>query len=335
MTTSPKYDFPWELISASFTGELSKDEEIQLQQWMAENPENKEKYEQLREIWTSGVEDYALYQKANETSAWNTLVTKLQPEGTKSIHLHTAQQLIYRIAAIAAIFIILFGVGYWYVSSKQSNSITYETASGEQKNVLLPDSTSIALSPATKIEVTKGFNSKNRTVYMASGNASFDVKHRDNLPFVVDLGNVKIKDIGTVFNISKDKNHITIKVISGTVAFSKESTQETKELGAGMSLTYNMQTDHIEEVKDESPAVKTDDVVLNFNDTPLKDVAALIEKKYGKTINLVGDSIAFKRFTAQLEGVKFETVLDVICRSLNLEYSFNNDMVTIHEKNIK
>ena len=44
MDTSPKYDFPWELITESLTGNLTVEGEIQLQQWFSSNPENKEKY---------------------------------------------------------------------------------------------------------------------------------------------------------------------------------------------------------------------------------------------------------------------------------------------------
>ena len=334
MNPSSTYDFPWELISSSFSGSLSKEEELQLQQWLTSDPSHKEKYEQLQKIWTNGLEDYKLYLLANEAKAWNKLQSKLlYNKEDKVINLKTREtrRLIFQIAAAVAVLLLLIGVGYWYTTLR-INATTYETAFGEKKSIKLTDGTAIALSPATSIEVPKDFDKKNRTVIMTSGEASFDVQHRDDLPFMVDLGKVHVKDIGTVFNIKKDKELIKVTVISGTVAFTKQSTKETRELTAGMSLTYNIANDSFGEIQSDTPSPKISNELLNFDDTPLIDVIGLVQKKYGKTIQLEGDSIAHKKFTAHLDGVPYNTALEIICKSLNLELTLKDSIYILREK---
>jgi hypothetical protein len=58
METSPEKDFPWELIAESLTGSLSAEGEIQLQQWLSFDTENRKKFLQIEEMWKNGMEDY-------------------------------------------------------------------------------------------------------------------------------------------------------------------------------------------------------------------------------------------------------------------------------------
>jgi ferric-dicitrate binding protein FerR (iron transport regulator) len=334
MDPSSTYDFPWELISSSFSGSLSKEEEFLLQQWLTSDPSHKEKYGQLQKIWSNGLEDYKLYLMANEAKAWDALQSKLlhyNDDNVINLKNRKTRRIIFQFAAAAAVLLLLIGVGYWYTTLK-GNATTYETAFGEKKNIKLTDGTEIALSPVTRIEVSKGYDKKNRTVIMTSGEASFDVPHRDDLPFIVDLGKVDVKDIGTVFNIKKEKGLIKVTVISGTVAFTKQSTKETRELTAGMSLTYNIANDSFGEIQTDSPAPKINKELLNFNDTPLIDVIGLVQKKYGKTIHLEGDSIAHKKFTAHLDGIPYNTALEIICKSLNLKLTLKDSIYILREK---
>lgn len=332
MTTSSSYNFPWELIGSSFSGELNNEEQLQLQQWLDSDPVHKEKYEKLRAVWNNGLEDYKAYLSANEAKAWSALKNKLKTDETRTIHLkpNRTRKLLYQIAAVAAIFLIVFGIGYWFVTSRSTK--VYETALNEKRNVNLTDGTAIALNPATRIEVAKGYNEKNRTVIMTSGEASFNVQHKTELPFVVDLGKVNVKDVGTVFTIKKDKELIKVTVISGSVAFARLSAIETRELTAGMSLTYNIITDSFSEIQIEKPVLQRNNILLNFDKTPLKDAIELIQKKFAKTIQLKGDSIASRKFTAHLDGLSYDTSLEIICKSLNLGYTVKDSIYVLYEK---
>src|SRR4030065_2001918 len=112
MNTSPKNDFPWDLIAESLTGSITNEEELRLQQWLSSDPENNRKYLQIQELWNNGMEDYRYYKMANETEAWKKLQIKLgkdHPENIKTLHVQEqfikSPALLRNLLAIAALFI--------------------------------------------------------------------------------------------------------------------------------------------------------------------------------------------------------------------------------------
>ncbi|HEX2933786.1 MAG TPA: FecR domain-containing protein [Bacteroidales bacterium] len=321
-------NFPWELIGGSFTDGLSTEEELKLQQWLVSDPDNMVKYQQLRQIWDNSTEDYRLYLMANEDEAWDTLRSKLkQPQKTKVIKLHTFRAV--QIAAAAVLILFVAGVGYWITT--KNNIQSYTTAKNEQKQVNLKDGTIILLDAATSITVAEGFNKENRTVTMTQGKASFTIEHQDNLPFIVEMGKVYVKDIGTAFDIKIDQNQIMVAVTSGVIMFNKQNSSENKELKAGSSLIYDIASNNFIE-----PTVNANQkdtaISLTFNNTPLADVIQLILLKHHKNIKLENASIGKKKLTASLEGIPFDTVLAIICKSLSLEYSLADSTYILKEK---
>lgn len=329
MDTSPKYDFPWELIADSLSGSLSIEGELQFRQWLASDPDNKEKYARLHELWENGMVDYQFYQMANEQEAWNALKTKLSFKGaTRDIPepFNIGQLDLKRYFAFAAILMVLVGFGF-LISIMHKNPTIYETSYNEQKGITLPDGSNIVLKPQTKIKVLPDYNKTNRTVIMISGEASFKVTHHIEKNFIVDLGTTHVKDIGTSFNIQKGKRLINVSVSSGKVSFVKIASNETRELTAGKSVTFNIQNvsfGKITSVVNES--------LLDFNNTPLSDVIDALQKVYGKRIELSEIKIAQKKLTAHLVGAPYNTAISVICKSLNLECSLKDSVYILKEK---
>lgn len=321
-------NFPWELIGSSFTGGLSTEEELALQQWLISDPDNMAHYEQLRQIWNSSTEDYRLYRMANENKSWDTLRTKLkQPETAKVIKLRTFK--VMQVAAAAVLILFVSGVGYWLAT--KDNVQTYSTAQNERKQVKLDDGTAIVLEAYTAITVSEGYNKENRSVTMTKGKASFTIEHQDNLPFIVDMGKVYVKDIGTAFDIKIDQNQILVAVTSGAVTFNKQTSSESKELKAGKSLVYDITNDRF--IEPSRTATEEDSsIVLTFDNTPLLDVIKLVQLKHNKNIRLENANTGKKKLTAALDGIPFDTALEIICKSLSLEYSIADSTYILKEK---
>lgn len=330
MNTSSSYNIPWELISGSFCQSLSKEEEIQLQQWLESDSGNRDKYLHLQEIWNNSTEDYKFYLLANENKAWENLSAKLAvSKNGKVIKLESRPfKFIYKIATVAAVFLLIAGA-YWFYAL-QNKPTTFTTAL-DQKETINLNGVSISLNSETTLEVSKNFNKTDRTVKMISGEAVFDIKEKSNLPFIVDLGEVTVKDIGTVFDIKKSKEQINVSVSSGMVVLNSQQTNETKELKAGMSITYNISTNSFGNIE-MPPSKQENNKPLIFDNAPLKEVITLIQQKYNKTILLKEEKIADKKLTAHLEGLPFTTAVEVICKSLNLEYSVKDSVYVLSKR---
>ncbi|HEY4784442.1 MAG TPA: FecR domain-containing protein [Bacteroidales bacterium] len=336
MVDLPKYDVPWDLIAESFTGTLSVEGESQLQQWLTVDAGNREKFEKIRELWEKGVEDYALYRMASEKKAWDVLKDKLDERKAvrKEVKVTDGQfthrpSIVRRLIAVAAVFIVLFGIGLWVVLTKNKPEV-FETTN-IQKNIILSDGSAITLQTNTKIEVPHDYNRTSRTVNMVYGEAYFNVGHREDKPFMVELGKARIRDIGTSFTIRKGEEEIDIAVTSGKVAFMKLSTKETRELKAGTSLTFDVRKESFGEIQPIMPTSEVYNRMLSFENTPLSEVVVAIQTVYGKKVMLSDESIANKRITAQLGGKPFKLAMEVICKSLGLEYSAKDSVFVLKE----
>jgi transmembrane sensor len=235
---------PWELISDAFQGNLSIEEQAQLQQWISSSAENQELFSQLKNIWDEGLNEYIIYREADETGAWNALHSRMTGQSSevkKPTHVITGDFTKRRIklmrwVSVAAVLVIAMGTIIWYMANRSGN--IYQTGPGEEQTVSLPDGSSIKLYSATVIELSKDYNKSARIVTLKEGEAFFEVKHDANVPFIVNMETTRVEDLGTSFFIQKKKDSIKVSVISGKVAFVNKASNEARELSAGMSLKF-------------------------------------------------------------------------------------------------
>lgn len=177
-------------------------------------------------------------------------------------------------AAIAAIV---------FVSAPQAVSVVeISTQPGELRTIALNDGSSVTLNGGTRIRMDAG---SKRSVELASGEAVFNVRHDAAHPFQVRAGNYVIEDAGTVFNVARLGNQLTVGVASGSVVF--QPSREAILLKAGAEL----QVDGTQGSA-TTRAVPADSVagwrtgLLSFNGAPLKSVAGAIERRSGTRITL-------------------------------------------------
>lgn len=335
MDTSPKNNIPWELITQSLSSTLTGEEEVQLQQWLSFGT-NREKYLQIQEIWKKGVEDYLIYKEADENRSWNKLHENMKVRNVKVNGNPDVKELVLsrhlrlkKLLAVAAIFIVIIIAGVWLFTSIKTTSV-YETMANVHKEVVLKDGSVIQLKPHTRIEVAKNYNEDSRTVYMITGEAFFEVVHQSENPFIVEMGQTQIRDIGTSFTIVRNKARIDVAVSSGEVEFTRIDTKDSRSLTAGTHITFDVQKGSFGNIRKDNDQTSIYDLP-DFNNTSLLEAVASIERVYNVKILLDNENIASKKITAHLNGMHLNTVLDVICKSLGLEYSVQDSIYTLHE----
>lgn len=330
----PYNELPWDLILSALQGELSGEEEMQFQQWLALSSDNRNTYERLQRMWAEEMKDYTFYQQADEGGAWKELRSRMGefmlPEGAgarpeedvesrlAAIDSRAAQGrgrlLTMKWAAVAAVVLLLAGGEWWYVSRRGDQ---YMTVSHETKQVSLSDGSMVVLNENTRIRVEPGYNKTDRKLVLVSGVARFDVVHNPERPFVVEMGDVDVKDIGTSFTIDRTTDSIKVNVSEGRIAFVRRETGETREIGAGEAVSFYA-ADH------KFGVVSSGNDLLRFDDAPLSDVIAVLEKTSGKKIMLSDTTLGSRKLTVHLGGESFEDALKTVCASLNLKYSVVN-----------
>lgn len=113
------------------------------------------------------------------------------------------------------------------------SSSRYEvtTRPGQHQTVALDANTQVVLNGATRVT----FDRRNpRFASLASGEALFRVHHDDTNPFMLEIGNNRIQDVGTVFNIVRDQSELRLTVAEGKVIYSTRA--QAVPLAAGQAL---------------------------------------------------------------------------------------------------
>ncbi len=331
-----EHTIPWDLIADSLQQDLPAEEDTRLQQWLAESTANRETYQRARELWAMRLADFPAYQAADEATAWGALMQQLQEKTTAPVVIMRSGKghFIRNWTAIAAVLLVMAAGIVWYLLPDRSGQV-YATGT-IQREIILPDGSSITMQPYTEVRVGGHYNQHDRAVQLIKGEAFFKVIHNANLPFLVNMNESSVKDIGTSFNIRRSPDTIKLAVISGKVAFFGNDNQETRELSAGMSLAYDVVKKNFTEWAPSSDqGVTNRENLLYFDHTVLTDVVKQIDKVYGKKIELGSSAIGERKLKANLQGLSFDKALQVICTSLNLDYTDKNGIIVLKDKENK
>ena len=112
-------------------------------------------------------------------------------------------------------------------------STRYEvtTRPGQQQTIALDADTQVILNGSTHAT----FDRKNpRFAALESGEALFRVHHDPTHPFTLEIGNTRIQDVGTVFNVVRDPTQLRLTVAEGKVLYQAPS--QSIPLNAGQLL---------------------------------------------------------------------------------------------------
>ena len=219
---------------------------------------------------------------------------------------------------------IIIATGILWLSTRSSNEKTsiasFLTRKGtnrsESKFLLLEDSTQVWLNAASSLEFPDQFEKKKREVYL-SGEAYFDVKHADKVPFIIHTGTISTTVLGTAFNIKAypGEKNITIAVSRGRVKI-------TRKDGWEITLTKGQQVKLNE--KDESSSEKMvlpetiagwHQGIIAYDDEALVDIIADMERVYNVNIHLLDPVIVGLHISTSFKKeIGVEQALQVLCR---------------------
>ena len=157
-----------------------------------------------------------------------------------------------------------------------------ETRPGEQRTIALADGTRIDLDGGTRLDLDKA---KPRSVNLAAGEAVFHVRHDAADPFTVHSGDLTVRDIGTVFDVTRAGKRLDIAVAEGSVMF--QPANDAITLGAGRRLSANEGVGSVTlGTIDPATVGGWRDGRMTFAGDPLSTVMASVERRYGVSIRL-------------------------------------------------
>ncbi|MCW0197393.1 FecR domain-containing protein [Sphingopyxis sp.] len=102
----------------------------------------------------------------------------------------------------------------------------FSTTVGEVRRLPLADGSVATVNTASRIAVA--LEPEQRHITLEEGEAWFQVAHDAHRPFVVDIGNVRVRAIGTAFSVRRNPEGVDILVTEGVVETWTEGQEATR-----------------------------------------------------------------------------------------------------------
>ncbi|MNL23001.1 fec operon regulator FecR [compost metagenome] len=218
------------------------------------------------------------------------------------------------------------------VRNVNTSFYTYSTTARQIKKILLQDSSVITLNANSKIRVPAVFAKDKRDFVIVEGEAFFDVKRDISRPFIITTSGLKVRVLGTSFNINSYKKNrdIKVKVATGKVRVSNGK-EVLKELIANQQLSFNKNDRNYKLLtvsENESGDWRNGNVVLK--DADFEELAQAVLNVYGLKIKCVNPNKDKYRYNITLRlGKKDEQILKLICAINDNKYRRNENEIII------
>lgn len=124
---------------------------------------------------------------------------------------------------------------------------------------------------------------------VVDGEVVFDIRHDDNRPFEVVVGDTRLTDLGTRFLVSRTGDTLSLAVYDGKVMVNTaQGLAAVVTPGHAVNVNRDAITPH--PLTDEALAIGWRDGLLIFRDTPLSDVVARLSRYRAQPVQ-VGDPV--------------------------------------------
>lgn len=240
--------------------------------------------------------------------------------------------------SVAACIALLLGIGsFWYFGMDrqapvQESWIVFASPNGVS-NVVLPDSSVVTLNTSSTVSYSTGYNQSLRQVRL-EGEACFEVTKNKEKPFIVSTGQIDIKVLGTVFNVSAypEDEEVVASLLSGSIELTNKTDEKVYQLTPNQSAVYHKETTGIALHSFESEyAVGWMEGKLLFKKKPFADICKALEKKFNCTIRVNNPEVRKKVFTGKfVNNETLPQILDVIRINVPFKYTLSNNQITIY-----
>lgn len=319
-----------ELIALKIAGEINKEDELVLQDWLNASEENRLHFMEMQKIWDAGVieEDF----NPNVEAAWMNVSTHLglneEKNETKVISMPKRSNSVWY--KIAAAVVVLLGITWIYTNQlAEPEMIQFATLENEQKEITLPDESKVFLNANTRIEYPENFKGDTREIKL-EGEAFFEIKKDHSHPFIIHTSVAYTKVLGTSFNVfaRKNSNEIRVSVKTGKVEVGIDATHKV-QLEPGYTAKVDLLSKDVEKVvtpSDNYLSWKTKEIV--FADVTIAEVVDFMESYYGVKVE-VNAEILDCHFTGKFNNPSLTELLNVLELSNGIQYQMKDNSIEL------
>ncbi|WP_267351919.1 FecR domain-containing protein [Sphingomonas sp. GM_Shp_2] len=262
----------------------SKDDDAMLQAWLNQSMAHKAAFWRLEHGWRAADRIVAVGREpASEVRPRRRL--RLPSQSIPRRRLAAIA-----VAALASVAVIVLTT---QLSIRPGDRVAaYRTPTGGNRVLRLADGSRVQMNTATAIRA--GTTPDAREVWLDEGEAYFDVAHRPDRKFVVHAGVRTITVLGTRFSVRREKDRVTVAVISGRVrvddAQASASVPKVAIVSAGNVAIIEPRSTLISTTGSDKVAalMAWREQMIVFDDKPLSDIVTDFNR-YSKHMIVIED----------------------------------------------
>ena len=316
-----------DLLIHYVTNETSAEEKIRVEDWCKQNSSNQTELDNLQLIWNLS---YTAPSPASTEGEKSLLRFKEKADAYKKQVIVPIRKS-YSIndwIKVAAVFVGI-PLMIWFftvqIHTKGNDELTASTR-GKTDTTLLADGSMVILNKNSILKYPRSFSGSTRTVHLDKGEAFFKVSHDSKSPFFVFANGIRVKVVGTAFNVKVRNGQTEIIVESGKVSVNRN--QEQILLTPSESVLIGTGDQHLQKQKQT-------DLLYNYyrskqfiaNGTPLWKLAAVLEEAYDVNISFQTTDIKDLPMSTTFRDESLDDILNVIARTFNLKVSKNGNRI--------
>lgn len=235
---------------------------------------------------------------------------------------------IKKVSLSAALFcLIIFASYFTYNLYTPSFQNTYITTNTINKNIILPDSSILALNKNSQIDVI--YYKDKREVHLIKGKVLFHVSSNKNRPFIIKINSTLVEVIGTKFEIVKLGKNIKVSVVEGKVSIKQILTNNSRS----KILAILQKSDSIEvndfgeitkliQINEKTIAIWEKEKLL-FEQTSLKNVVKEFSKYLNYKVSIEDKSLESLLISGEFSINDFENLM----KSLSVIHPLSVDKI--------
>jgi transmembrane sensor len=331
-----------------------------IERWVAEDPANRARLEELRLIWQEPWPPVA----ADVDAMWAGVRAAMHPARAAQVvparpplsnrTFQIKHRSLWRVPLAAAVALGVAG-GALAMFRLSANSATeraaepmreYATPRGQRVTVQLSDGTRLVLAPASRLRVPVNYGRSVREVHL-EGEALFDVVHDARRPFRVLAKNAVAEDLGTRFAVRAyaEDSAVAVAVAEGVVALGRAGASSASGRAAGdVAQGVILRPGELGtlapdgRVRMDTGAVARAHLMwaeegrLWFVETPLPEALRALGRWYDLDVRLEAPALAARTITAEFGAQSPDEAVRALALAVDARVTQVGKVVTLRSK---
>ena len=223
---------------------------------------------------------------------------------------------------------------YYLVDSSQTVGAPFivKADKGDKATIELPDGTNVVLNSASQLSYLNNFGENGRRVQL-NGEAYFKVAHDEKCAFIVQVGDLEVKVLGTSFNVSayEDAKDVTVVLLEGKVGVYAQKISHIMK--PGDKIEYNKATHKITATQvHPSDYIEWTKGNIYFEKESLENIMKTLSRIYDVEIRFDSNKLPNEYFTGTIPGGGIQNALNILMLTSPFYYEMDGSVIVLKEK---